>query len=307
MEKYKEKQPIAYQIIKNAIEKEKLSHAYMIETNGNINGLDFAKDFIKKIINNEEQNQNIENETYQDLKIIRPDGQWITKEQIEEIQKIFKTKSTINNKRIYVITDASKLNPSSANSLLKFLEEPEENIIAILLTENTHQVIETIISRCVIITLRQENSQSNSIIETIAKNIYRNKDEINKFIEDGQAIEKIEAIIKFVEYYEMNGSKTLCKTNKLILSNFKEKDEILAFFNMVQLFYKDIFNHKVKNKIEIYKENEKTIQKITDKNTVEQIIRKITIIEQTKEKLKYNANINLLLDKFIILLEEGAI
>lgn len=36
----------------------------------------------------------------------------------------------------------------AANSLLKFLEEPEEDIIAILSCKNTSVVLPTIISRC---------------------------------------------------------------------------------------------------------------------------------------------------------------
>ena len=38
----------------------------------------------------------------------------------------------------YIIKNAERLNPSSANTILKFLEEPEDNIIAILLTNNRY-------------------------------------------------------------------------------------------------------------------------------------------------------------------------
>ena len=64
---------------------------------------------------------------------------WIKKEQLLELQEEFMTKGLLTSKKIYIITDATKLNTSSANSILKFLEEPADNIIAILLADNIHQ------------------------------------------------------------------------------------------------------------------------------------------------------------------------
>ena len=58
---------------------------------------------------------------------------------------------------IYVIKEADKLNDSSGNTILKFLEEPEEDIIAILLTTNRYKIIETILSRCQIISLKDDS------------------------------------------------------------------------------------------------------------------------------------------------------
>ena len=49
---------------------------------------------------------------------------------------------------LFIIYNAEKLNTSSANTILKFLEEPEENIIAVLTTDNRYQVLDTILSRC---------------------------------------------------------------------------------------------------------------------------------------------------------------
>ena len=40
------------------------------------------------------------------------------------------------------------MRPEAANSMLKFLEEPEDNIVAILMTNNINNVLSTIISRC---------------------------------------------------------------------------------------------------------------------------------------------------------------
>ena len=97
----------------------------------------------------------INDKCYPEIKIINPDGLWIKKEQLDEIQKEFSTKAVFGTKKIYIINEADKMNSSAANSILKFLEEPVPNIIAILVTNNIYQLLDTIISRCQVISLRK--------------------------------------------------------------------------------------------------------------------------------------------------------
>ena len=92
---------------------------------------------------------------------------WIKKEQLEELQQNFSETSVESNKRIYVIHNADRLNTASANSILKFLEEPEDNIIAILMTDNIHQLLDTIISRCQIISFAKNNKALEKIIDNV--------------------------------------------------------------------------------------------------------------------------------------------
>ena len=130
----------------------------MFELDDNINQEEFIKDICKiLILNGNNENSNIstliDNDNYPNIKIVKPDGLWIKKEQILEVQSDFKKESFDNNRKIYIIEDATRLNKSSGNTLLKFLEEPEENITAILLTKNKYAVIPTIMSRCININL----------------------------------------------------------------------------------------------------------------------------------------------------------
>ena len=49
---------------------------------------------------------------------------------------------------IYVLDHAENATPDALNSLLKFLEEPGSDMIAILIVEQLDRVLPTIISRC---------------------------------------------------------------------------------------------------------------------------------------------------------------
>jgi len=57
--------------------------------------------------------------------------------------------------------------------------------------------------------------------------------------------------------------------------------------------------------IKIFKDQKEIIEKIISKNKVEEICNKINIFMEFKQKIKYNANTNLLMDKLIITLEGG--
>lgn len=55
--------------------------------------------------------------------------------------------------RVFVIDYADTLNEQSQNALLKVLEEPPGNAVFILIAESKATLLETIISRCVVLTL----------------------------------------------------------------------------------------------------------------------------------------------------------
>lgn len=55
--------------------------------------------------------------------------------------------------RVFIIDFADTMNEQSQNALLKVLEEPPGNIIFVLIAESKSALLETIISRCVILTL----------------------------------------------------------------------------------------------------------------------------------------------------------
>ncbi|MGQ0548167.1 MAG: DNA polymerase III subunit delta' [Armatimonadota bacterium] len=54
-------------------------------------------------------------------------------------------------RKVYIIADAERMNPSSANSLLKTLEEPPARVTFILIAESSVALLPTIVSRCQLI------------------------------------------------------------------------------------------------------------------------------------------------------------
>lgn len=310
LEKYYDEQPIATTILKNMITKNSVSHAYLFISNNYPKTmdlvLDFAKLLITKDIDNIEKKQQIismiDNNIYLDLKIIEPDGLWIKKDQMLDLQKKFSIKTNVNYKKIYIIKNAERLNNYSANTILKFLEEPEKNIIAILVSESPKQLLETIVSRCIQINLINHSPQFHNTlttVEIIEKIFFNNKNNIDK-LELISAKEMLDETIKFVSYYEQNGQEALLYSNKFYQEKIKNREFLLLFFDIIIAIYKDSINYLLKKEIEIFFDYKETIEKISKLNTIKTIIKKINIIIEYKGYIKYNVNTNLLMDKFIL-------
>ena len=319
LEKYKDIQSIAYKIVTNTLISGRSAHAYLIETNGYENGLSFAIDFAKALLcpnyNNGQpvctncaQCQMIDDNNFTELKIIYPDGGWIKKEQLLDLQDEFNKKSIIGNKKIYVINKADRLNINSANTILKFLEEPQEGIIAILVTNNIYQLIDTIISRCQIISLNGqcEIGLQNSTLCKIAKILTDNKSDYEELINGNLNLE-IDTIISFISYYEKYGKKILLYMNDYWFKTFKEKEAISRAIMLWLLFYKDVLNYKINSNLEVFTDYMKEISDIAQSNTISKLLKKITIINENKQYIDSNANLNLLVDRIIIEMEEGVL
>lgn len=305
-------QPVAYKILKNSIVNNKLSHAYIIESNGYSKSFDLALSFAKYLLcpnnytnctncDNCSQCASINNNDYLELKIIEADGQWIKKSQLDELQIDFSKKAVLGNKKIYIIKDADKLNISSSNSLLKFLEEPEEGIIAMLLVDNVYQLINTIVSRCQIISLKpNKNLEGKTTIEKIAEIIFNSENEITEFISDENNQNYIDKVIEFSKFYEDNKLNTIIYINKLWTSYFTDRNLNTLGFSILLLFYKDVLNYKLNKDLEVFNNNVEDVKYVAEKNDIQFIISKINVIINLRDLIKFNINQNALMDKLII-------
>lgn len=317
LEKYQSIQPIAYKIVTNTLNCEHFAHAYLVETNNYESGLSFSLDFAKAILcpnynkgqpicSNCIQCKMIDDNNFPELKIIQPDGTWIKKEQLIDLQEEFNKKSIIGNKKIYIINKADRLNVNSSNTLLKFLEEPQEGIIAILVTSNKYQLIDTIVSRCQVISLNGQSGIESEVSTNckIAKILTDNEKDYYYLVNGSLSLE-IDTVINFIKYYEQYNKKILLYMNEYWFKVIKEKDIISRAILLLLFFYKDVLNYKVMSKIEIFTDYIKEIKDISEKNTISKLLKKITIINENRQYVDSNANLSLLMDRMIIKMEEG--
>ena len=256
------------QIIKN----NKVSHAYLFEINDYDSDFKYILNFVKMILcnisyekistSNDQIISLIDNNNYPDIKIIEPEGNTIKKNQLIELQKDYNNKSLLNGKRIYIIRNAEKLNPASANTMLKFLEEPEEDIIAFLVTDNRYHVIDTIISRCQILTLKEDNLSFN---------------------EDDDVLDLLKCVIKPSDFF--------IKYNYFLNNVFVDKNIALDKFKVIENIIVSYLNYEYCD-INI---DEKIVSILKDSSS-NKLLLILSIFEEEIPKLEFNVNFKLWLD-----------
>lgn len=304
LDNYKYEQPILYNVLKNSIINNKLSHAYLFDSNGNSDVYDIVLTFTKMIIisditdENEKNNicMRIDDGNYVDVKVIEPDGMWIKKDQLLDLQNEFSKKSIEGSKKVYIIKSADKMNIQTANSILKFLEEPIDEIIAILIVDNINLMLPTIISRCQVIKLNKKPLSLDSI-DNFSAYFYQSR--YTLFTETEKS-ELIESAINFIHYIENNGIDTLIYTKKLWHNIFKDRDLCILAINLCIYFYYDAIKYKCNLNNYFYGDKLSEISFVSENNDYEKLTKKIQVLDRTENYLKRNLNINLLIDKMII-------
>ena len=133
----------------------------------------FLNKLVKNIINIEFKDSNLDhhlnlfkNNTHPNIKIIEKETDSktgkiksnITIEQIRRLKTFLNSTTTIqNSSKIVIVDSADYLNISSANSMLKILEEPKENTYIFLISNQISLLLPTIRSRCLKIKFNTHN------------------------------------------------------------------------------------------------------------------------------------------------------
>ncbi len=312
LEDFKETQSVPYLILSNALNINKLSHAYLIDCNNYDRSYDFVLAFVKSIVCDGKKKcdecnlcKRIDDGNYLELKIIESDSNVIKKEQLMDLQSDFSLSGIENSKRIYVIKDCDKMNKQASNCLLKFLEEPSSDIIAILMTNNISVLLPTIVSRCQLIKLNNVNDSCyDSTLYNFASLFCKKRSEFDEFVNDDVKKKLLDDVINFIDYFEDNGIDTFIYLNKMWFSNFITRDDNIMALSLIVNFYYDVLRNKSDNDNRFFVEYSDLIKKVSENNSLESILNKISICCFKYGDLKYNVNINLLIDDMLVRLGE---
>ena len=89
-----------------------------------------------------------------DVLHIQPQGNLIRIDQIRALGRTLAMKPYEARYRVVMISDGHRMNPESANALLKMLEEPPEQTLLVLTASETADLLPTVVSRCQLVPSR---------------------------------------------------------------------------------------------------------------------------------------------------------
>ena len=204
----------------------------------------------------------IQNETNPNFTLIdiKPEKKNIDINQIRDlINKI--QKSSFNNKPRFILIDNIEcLNLNSINALLKFLEEPSENIYFILIHNNS-KILPTLKSRCLNFKLFLTNNESFDITEKLLNTNIENKlnlDLINYYFTPGNIFRLVDFFdktnfelknLKLKEFLELVIKEKIYKKNDNLRSIIYEFVEfyLISNFILVKDNYYNYFVNRIEN------------------------------------------------------------
>lgn len=120
----------------------KLPHAFLFYGQGGADKKEFAVNFTQKLINSD-----ITKGTHPDFILLESDKQEIGIEQIRTLIQKLSFKPYSADYKIAVVNRAHLMTKEAQNCFLKFLEEPNDKTLLILITDYPFMLLSTILSR----------------------------------------------------------------------------------------------------------------------------------------------------------------
>ncbi len=319
-------QSVVARLLKNHIQLNRLNHAYIFEGVKGTKKLETALFFAKAIMCQEKDSesnpcgecvhcQRIDHLTHPNLFIVEPDGQMIKKEQIKQLIDEFSKTSLESGPRINIIQEADKFNLSSANALLKTMEEPGEDIFQIMITENLQALLPTIRSRGEVIHFKEldralirEKLQEIGIKSSYANPISQYTSDLDsaiKIAEDELMIELIDLVIAvyqaFIDSKQSAIIAFLENSGKVV----SEQSRTEFFLDFMILFQKDIIQTLLKNEDICYINHHILIEKLAKKIDLVLAKKHLEDMLDLSKRIKYNINLPLALNHLLMVLERG--
>lgn len=218
---------------------------------------------------------------------------------LEIINDFAKTNLENDATKIYLINQIEFSSISASNVMLKTLEELSDNIYVIFTTTNINEILPTIKSRCQLINCSKESDEifnNNNDEQLLILEIFSNT---TLLVEETSKV-KLKNYIDIIEQFIINDNDKSINNqllNKKIVSLKEDIIYFFKFFNLVVfnklsfiLFKKyDLNNVLIENLVSLWKTN--------SEEKIAYILEQIAL---TAGKLKFNVNLNLLVNSFLI-------
>ncbi|MFQ3800572.1 DNA polymerase III subunit delta' C-terminal domain-containing protein [Staphylococcus equorum] len=295
-----------------AYQSNKLSHAYLFEGDDGQTMQQVAIDFTKLILCDQDNQCQLKVETFNhpDFMYISSEENTIKKDQIEQLLHHMNQLPIEGDYKVYIIESFEKLTIQGENSILKFLEEPPENTIAILLTTKPEQILDTIHSRCQHVYFKPIN-KANFINRLLERDISRPVAELLSTYttqietavtlnEEADLMALRKSVIKWCQLLLTNRPMALIAIVDL-LKQAKNRRLQMVTLAAVNGFFQDVMHAKVGMTDDmIYQDLQVDVQEYTKKLTYNQIILMYDQITEAHKKLNQNVNPTLVFEQIVI-------
>lgn len=258
----------------------------------------------------------VQSGNHPNITMIHPDGQTIKKGQMDDFLIEMSKKGYESGRKIYIISQAERMNTASANALLKYLEEPDGQVTAILLTDTYSAILPTIQSRCqrvsflppsreMMISTLVEKGITKSMAATVTM-LTANIDDAFLLAEDDAFAHMRKTVLKLVEASDQNIHEALLYIQSTWSQVFKEREDADRGLDLLLYAYRDVVAYKSELKsIAAYPDHYEFLNSLAMKMTYNQLSFAMESILQAKRQLNGNMNRQLLMEQLMLSMQEG--
>lgn len=260
-----------------------ISHAYLLEGDRSTDKLCLAESFAKAILCKEGDGdgceccatcRKISHGNHEDVIYLEADGSSIKDEAIEELQGRIRKKPYDGDRNIVILKDADTMTLRAQNRLLKTLEEPSPGTVIILLSENIENLVQTILSRCVIFKL-------NTFIPQEYKNVLEGAILIAGMLLEGRP------------FYEISGK----------LSEFTASRELAhELLDAMETWYRDlaVYRYDSNSQLILHKDRVDEIREKSRLCPLGHVEKAVSAVEEARSDLNRNLNTGYTLKNMVL-------
>lgn len=257
----------------------------------------------------------IETGNHPDIHILAPlpDKRDISIDQLREMQRELSLRPYEAPRKACIIDPAERLNVSSANSLLKTLEEPPGNALIILLTENAGMLLPTVRSRCQLIrfaplspehimTLLERSGVTPEAAAVVAP---MSGGSLKRALElDNESLNmRREAVLSSVGQLNINQISTVFNAAEELSGN---RDATLELLDMLLSFFRDAVHMGAGSAEIVNRSVRPAIETIANRRSFPRNLELLERIYETRRDVQRNANPKLAMDHlFMIIASSG--
>ncbi|MDY0074849.1 MAG: AAA family ATPase [Acholeplasmataceae bacterium] len=309
----------AFYFFKQTIQKNRLAHLYLI-VGPKGSGKSQLVDDVAYLILNQDKPESphlkllIKERKVQNMIVIEPDGLSIKKEQILYLQSEFSKTALVSGPRIYVIKGIEKISIAAANSLLKFMEEPQSHtVFGFLLAEDKENVLRTIQSRSQILTLKSidELDMEQELIQLgvdervaiLAPYVTKNIEEATLLAEDPNFTDLIAMLEEMANLWDRKDISYPIYFGDKARFLTQNREFFMHFLELLLLYFLDFVHYRTHQPI-TYKFLREVILVQSDKMQVSEVNDLIEQIQTVLQQQSYYINLELALDHLLYILEK---
>lgn len=320
-------QPVVMKMFKNSILKDRIAHAYLFEGMRGTGKKETALLLAKSLFCSEPVDgyipcescrfcRRINHGNHPDVHVVEPDGASIKKDQIKMLQEEFSKTGMESNRKVYIIHHADLMTVNAANSLLKFLEEPDSHTTAILITEQIQQILPTILSRCQVVSFKPLSFEK-LVEQLIASGVNPKKApliaKMTNNIDEGLALNEDEwfavaqkLVVKLYEALEKSPLEALSALQENWFAHFTEKDRHDKGLELLLLLLRDLLYIQLGKKEQIvFLHEKKRLEQMALHSSGLRLANQMASVMDAKRKLHANMNPQLLMEELVLKLQEG--